>query len=58
MVKKTVNKPKFRIVIDAKCRECIYDPHSEGSWRKQVEICTSSGCPLFPVRPISLGGIK
>jgi hypothetical protein len=57
MVKKTANKPKLREKIDAKCRECIHDPHSEGSWRKQVENCTSSACPLFSVRPVCTGGI-
>ncbi len=58
MVKNTANKLTLRTVIDAKCRECIYDPQSEGSWRKQVENCLSPGCSLFPKRPISKGGKK
>jgi len=42
--------------IDAKCRECIYDPKSgTGTWRQQVEACTSQTCPLFQVRPMSEG---
>lgn len=50
------NKPKLRDKIDAKCRSCIYDPYAEGTWRKQIENCTSQRCPLFPVRPTSTGG--
>jgi hypothetical protein len=43
----------LRKAIDAKCRECIYDPHSgDGTWRQQVEGCTSPKCPLFAVRPL------
>ena len=52
---KTLNrllkKGKLRGRIDAKCCECIYDPMSDGSWRLQVENCTSLACPLYPVRP-------
>jgi len=51
---KTINrlasKAGLRGKIDAKCAECIYDPYSEGTWRKQVEKCTSRTCPLFPIR--------
>jgi len=36
--------------IDKMCRECIYDP-GNGSWREQVERCTSSKCPLYTHRP-------
>jgi len=43
-------KPGLRGKIDAKCCECIYDPYQEGTWRKQVENCTSMACPLFPIR--------
>lgn len=44
----------LRAAINAKCRECIYDPLSgKGTWRQQVEACTSYGCPLYPVRPLS-----
>lgn len=35
-------------------KECIYDPRSgTGTWREQVTACTSYGCPLFAVRPVS-----
>ena len=46
----------LRKAINGKCKECIYDPHvGAGSWQKQVTDCTSGGCPLFDVRPTSIG---
>ena len=46
-------RPSLRATIDAKCKECIYDPHEMGAWRMQVEACTSPDCPLYAVRPLS-----
>lgn len=47
----------LRKAIDAKCKDCIHDPIAGGgSWRMQVESCTSGNCPLFEVRPVSSGG--
>jgi hypothetical protein len=44
----------LRTAVNAKCRSCIYDPGSgHGTWREQVEACSSSNCPLHPFRPIS-----
>lgn len=44
----------MRKAINDKCRECIYDPIAgKGTWRQQVEACTSRKCPLYPVRPVS-----
>src|SRR5688572_21922364 len=44
----------LRAAINAKCKECIYDPISGfGTWRQQVEACTSPKCPLYRVRPTS-----
>lgn len=49
-------KPSLRRAINAKCRECIYDPRGGGgTWKQQVEACTATGCPLYPVRPLSDG---
>ncbi len=49
--------PKLRARINAMCKDCIYDPHGgTGTWRQQVEACTSPACPLYPVRPISDSG--
>ena len=39
--------------IHAFCKECIYDPKSEGTWRQQVEACPATNCPLYEFRPIS-----
>ncbi len=36
------------------CRYCIYDPYSEGTWRKQVEECTGYECPLYKARPMRI----
>jgi hypothetical protein len=42
----------LRKAINAKCKECIYDPApGNGTWRQQVEACTSPKCPLYPIRP-------
>lgn len=47
----------LRALINAKCKECIYDPLSGcGTWRQQVEACTSRKCPLYPVRPVAAKG--
>lgn len=44
----------FRAAIDAKCKECIYDPiGGKGTWRQQTEACTSYSCPLYQLRPTS-----
>lgn len=49
-------RPSKVKAINAKCRECIYDPVSgTGNWRQQVEACTSTSCPLYVVRPLSSG---
>lgn len=45
-------RPSLRASIDAKCKECIYDPLSAGKWREQVADCTSATCALFDVRPV------
>lgn len=42
----------LRQAINAKCRECIYDPKAGlGGWREQVTACTCLRCPLYAVRP-------
>ena len=51
LIDRMVGKPGLRGKIDAKCIDCIYDPLQKGSWRYQVEECTSPTCPLFNVRP-------
>jgi hypothetical protein len=53
VVDRQASKGGLRGRINAKCAECIYDPVSGGTWRQQVEGCTSYNCPLYPVRPVS-----
>lgn len=43
----------MRAAINAFCKGCIYDPHQPGTWRQQVEACTSVRCALFQFRPVS-----
>jgi hypothetical protein len=40
-INRLVRRGGLRARIDAKCCECIYDPSQAGTWRKQVENCTS-----------------
>jgi hypothetical protein len=49
-----MTKLSLRAAINAKCKECIHDPYGGmGQWRESVEQCSSSNCPLHPVRPRS-----
>ena len=51
LIAKQAGKAGMRGKINAKCIECIYDPHSGvGSWKQQIEACTSPNCPLYSVR--------
>ena len=44
-------KKELWAAINAKCKECIYDPApGNGTWRQQVEACTSTECPLYHIR--------
>ena len=45
---------KLRKAIDLKCKECIYDKYALGTWRKQVEECSSPNCSLYDVRPLQI----
>lgn len=42
--------------INKFCKDCIYDPYSQGNWRQQIEECTASQCALFEYRPITIAG--
>lgn len=41
----------MRAAINAKCRDCIYDPLAGGTWRAQTEACVDETCGLWPYRP-------
>jgi hypothetical protein len=45
----------LRAAVNAKCKECIFDPGVAGTWRQQVAGCTSPKCPLFLARPLPKG---
>jgi len=41
----------LRAAIDAKCKDCIYDPEcGGGTWREQVAQCSCPSCPFWSVR--------
>ena len=45
--------------INDKCKDCIYDPAASGTWREQVERCTSEhSCALWPYRPVTSATIQ
>jgi len=53
-----MKRPSLRAAINAMCKKCIYDPEGgNGTWREQVQACSSSNCPLHALRPIS-GALK
>ena len=46
----------LRKAVNAKCRECIYDPDAKGlgSALNQITNCELTDCPLWSVRPTNL----
>jgi hypothetical protein len=43
----------YKKAIEEMCKHCIYDKNAAGTWRQQVDACTSPKCPLYNFRPIS-----
>ena len=43
----------LRKAINDMCKQCIYDKRDNGTWRQQVERCTSPSCALYDYRPKS-----
>ena len=41
----------LRRVINEKCKDCIYDAASSGTWRQQVALCSVKSSTLYDVRP-------
>ena len=58
VLEKLKQKKGRAAAINAMCLVCIYDPYENGSWRKQVEACTSHDCPLYEYRPVTTGAKK
>jgi hypothetical protein len=54
-----MSRPSLRTAIDAMCKNCLYDPgNGNGGWREQVQVCSSTNCPLHPVRPLPVNARK
>ena len=43
----------LRKAINAKCKQCIYDPMDAGTAAQQIAACICRDCPLHKVRPIT-----
>ena len=51
LIRREGGKAGLRGKINAMCISCLYDEGSGGgTWKQQVEACTSPACPLYPVR--------
>ena len=44
--------------VEAKCKDCSYDPCAPGTWREQVELCRVTKCPLWAVRPVTVATLN
>lgn len=54
LINRLTSRKGLRSRINAKCIDCVYESsNGGGSWRKQVELCTVTKCPLWDVRPTS-----
>lgn len=54
-----MSRLSLRAAINAMCKSCLYDPgNGNGAWREQVKGCSSSSCPLHPVRPLPVRAKK
>lgn len=45
-------RKSLRKSINAKCKQCLYDPGSPGRCLEQIACCVSVDCALFDVRPM------
>ena len=43
----------LRKAVNAKCRECTYDPFDAGTAAQQIAVCIDFDCPLHSVRPLT-----
>ena len=43
--------------INQNCKDCIYDRHAPGTWRKQVTLCSVKSCAFYDVRPKTTSAI-
>ena len=45
-----------RKAVNAKCKDCSWDPAAPGTWKVQIQCCPCIECPLWPIRPVSESG--
>ena len=57
MGRQTMKKSSKKAIANH-CKECIYDPLSDGTWRQQFQACTITKCHLYEFRPITLKSIN
>ena len=50
IAKARANPKSLRLAVTAKCFECMGGGEDTGT-RKLIRACTSSNCPLHPLRP-------
>ena len=52
-MKRKIPKTKAEAIVEM-CKECIVDDsaHMGQGWRRQVENCTCTECPLYNFRPL------
>ena len=43
----------LRKAVNAKCRQCTYDPKDVGTYLQQIACCIDTSCPLHSVRPVT-----
>jgi hypothetical protein len=53
VAKKTRKRPSLKAAVENMCKQCIYDTSADGTWRQQVENCSSTECALYDVRPMT-----
>jgi hypothetical protein len=45
-------KKTYKECLEAKCKDCNYDPDSAGTFREQTAACENGGCPNHERRPV------
>jgi hypothetical protein len=43
--------------LNEMCKTCTYDKAMPGTWREQVENCSSQHCPIWQHRPMTVATI-
>jgi len=54
----STNPDGRKAAIENMCKQCVYDPAAEGTWREQVQDCGCPNCPLYDFRPLPVKAEK